>query len=380
MANLKQLLEKAANEYRERKAAAEAAAVRWEAFSATAYDPRPFYFERYNQTRGRALARPTPKSAQYGFDAAGRCVVAREPKSKGSPAYEEFFTHRGPTVESAAYRTKSGHQIFYVAQQKHSGRHIVACNVLDAGPADEEVCESYLYSAGRLKDIKVTASSGGVSKEHRFDVLYDDDGFMIAIRKFHDYIPKPWSYLPIYWNPQTAPSFDEMYKNIRQRLKDLIPKAVGKRKLPSSACCLAITYDTANDNLPPELAIGLESDLLSGKAGAGNRPAPWNPKKFKKFRPGSVPLPRDPQFLQYCDWFIQYTMSKSDLASPRKLLAEVAQTLNRRDWTKHMSVTKDFVVVTVELDDELRDLYWRRDLKASVPAAKLQKLKQQKLF
>jgi hypothetical protein len=37
-------------------------------------------------------------------------------------------------------------------------------------------------------------------------------------------------------------------------------------------------------------------------------------------------------------------------------------------------------VVTVELDDELRDMYWRRDLKASVPAAKLQKLKQQKLF
>src|SRR5262245_63948430 len=103
MANLNQLLQKAAHEYSQRKAAAEAAAVRWEAFSKTAYDPRPFYFERYNQTRGRAVARPTANCAQYGFDAAGRCVIAREPKSKGSPAFEEFFTHHGSTVESAAY-------------------------------------------------------------------------------------------------------------------------------------------------------------------------------------------------------------------------------------------------------------------------------------
>jgi hypothetical protein len=379
--NIKQLLQGAAAEYDQRKAAAERAVVRWEAFTSTAYDPRPYYFERYQQKRGRPVARASAKSSQYGYDAQGRCVVAREPKTKDAPAYEEFFSYRGTRAESAAYRIARGSPLTYVTEQKYSAGKIVACDVLDVGPTADEVRERYRYTNGRLQDIKTTVISNGNTEQHRFDILYDDAGRLIAVRKFYDYI-QGHSFLPIYWNPDTAPSFDEMRKRIHQRLVELIPRAVGKRKLPGPAYCLAITYNTSKDDLPPLLAIGLESELRrnpGGRVDKKQQQATWNPKKFQQFKPGSIPIPPDDELLRACDLFLQYTLSKSDLESPRKVLNDVAIELNRRDWRKQMPVTKEFVVFVTDLDNELREMYWKRNLKESVPAAKLLQLKRQKL-
>jgi hypothetical protein len=381
MSSLKQLLQRAAGEYAERKVAAECAAVSWEAFTGTAYDPRPYYFERYQQKRGRPVARASAKCSQYGFDAQRRCVVAREPKTKDQPAYEEFFSYTGANAESAAYRIARGSPLVYVTQQKFVGGKIAACDVLDAGPTGDEVRERYRYVNGRLQDIKTTVISNSSSEQHRFDILYDNTGQMIAVRKYYDYI-RGHSFLPIYWDPKTAPSYDEMRKCIRQRLVELIPQAIGKRKLPSPAYCLAITYNSSKDDLPPVLAVGLESELRPNPAGrrkANHWQSTWNPKKFKQFKPGTLPIPHDDELIRTCDLFLEYTLAKSDLASPRKVLSDVALELNRRDWGKQMPVTSEFIVFVTDLDDELREMYWKRDLKDSLPAAKLQRLKRQKL-
>jgi hypothetical protein len=381
MASLKQLLQRAAGEYERRKTAAERAVVRWQAFTGTAWDPRPYYFERYQQKCGRPVARSGAKCSQYGFDSQGRCVIAREPKPKDEPAYEEYFSYGGSNAESAAYRVARGNPLTYVSQQKYSGGNIVACDVLDVGSTNDEVRERYRYANGRLHDIRTTVISNGDAEQHRFDVVYDNAGRMMAIRKYYDYI-RAHSFLPIYWDPKTAPSYDEMRKRIRQKLVELIPQAIGKRKLSTPAYCLAITYNTSKDDLPPMLALGLESELSlnpSGRPDKKKQQATWNPKKFKQLKPGSILIPHDDELTRSCDLFLQYTLSKSDTSSPRKTLCDVALELNRRDWRMQMPVTKEFVVFVTDLDNELREMYWKRDLQESIPTAKLQQLKRQGL-
>src|SRR5689334_15433078 len=125
MADLKGLLGKAKHEYEVRKSAAEAQVVRWEHWSGPAYDPKPLYFERNQRggavKRGKRVAKPTARTCSYGFDNKGRVVIDRQPKAKGEPAFDEFFTYGKQGIDSAAYRREAPNALQYVTRQTHRG-------------------------------------------------------------------------------------------------------------------------------------------------------------------------------------------------------------------------------------------------------------------
>lgn len=381
MSNLAELLQRARAQYSSRKISAEAAVVRWEYHTNTAHDPRPYFCERYNLMLGRRIAKPRSNAFQYGLDELDRCVVVRQPKTKDEPAFEEFFSYRAAGADSAAYRASADHALCYVTQQKLRGGKLLACDVLDADKSAQEVRERYRYRPdGQLQDVAVEILQRGKRvEEHRFDVMYDSRGRMIAVRRYWPHLER---FLPIHWNEKTAPSAAEMATEIRCRLLQLVPDAVAKAKVKSRVYCLAVTYDTSEDELPPKLAIGLEEDLEKLRASnpAAVKKEAWNPKRFSRYQPGSVPLAEDPTFLMQCDLFMQHTMAKSDMASPRRLLNEVSMKLNaRRDWARRLPVMQNFVVYVVDLDDELREMYLARNLKESVPLATLKELRRRKL-
>jgi hypothetical protein len=385
MANLRTLLRRAAGEYDPRRRAAEKAVTHWEYYSNGFYDPRPYYFERYGQPRGRRLANATPKGFSYGFGSSGRCTIARQPRTADDPAYSEFFDYLpNGVVESAAYRSTAGNALCYVARQKHSSGRIVACDVLDADASAQEVRERYRYDKrGRLLDVDVIVLERGQRKErHRFDILYDrQSAEMLAVRKHYDYLRRN-TFLPIYWNQQIAPTVQQLTARIRKKLLVQVPKAVRTAEIAEPAYCLALTCHTGEvDDVPPVLAVGLASDLERIRARVKDPKAlkaeAWNPKRFSRGKAGAIPLPRDEELAWLCHLFAQRTDSMGDTWSARKLIAGVCQTLNTRgDLAKRLQTTSDFVVYMVDLDDELREMYLlKRDLKESVPAAKLARLR-----
>src|SRR5688572_18231816 len=123
MADLRPLLNRASKEYDARKSAAESQVVRWEYWSGPAYDPKPYYFERALRSgvlkRGKRLDKLTARGCAYGFDAQGRVVVDRQPKSPDDPAFDEFFVYNKSGIESAAYRRDGKHTLHCVTRQIH---------------------------------------------------------------------------------------------------------------------------------------------------------------------------------------------------------------------------------------------------------------------
>ena len=289
MADLKGLLKKAGREYETRKSAVERQVVRWEHWSGPAYDPKPLYFERNQRggavKRGKPVAKPNARTCAYGFDAKNRVVIDRQPKTRDEPAFDEFFIYDKHRIESAAYRREAPHAVAYVTRQEHRGGKPVSTDVLDAD-GKTSFAERYGYAKGRISEINVVSVAGKDKKKVRYDVVYERDGRVRAVRRYF------WDHLgfPIYWNPELGDTLDAMTAAMRRKLLDAIPKGLGKARVKEAAYCLAIVYDSAMDELPPRLAVGLESERQARLSRKG-KPAKdiiWDPAGFGRYKPGKI--------------------------------------------------------------------------------------------
>jgi hypothetical protein len=372
--DLNGVLKVAQKQYAQRKADAESRVARWAYFFNEAHDLRPFYFERFGIKPGRPLRTATRKAFAYGFDAAGQLAVVRQPKSREESAYEEFFVRESPRrTSSVAYATGSGHKVYYATRYDFDPRgRLIASDVLNAGGRDQ-FTERYAYRNGRLSEIEAVARSGNDRTTHRFDVQHDSvDGEFKVLRRYWDHLER---FLPIHWNPAKAPTLESLGETIRTRLMERIPKVIAKAKVREPAYCIVLAYDAANDELPPMIGVGLESERQRWVASKGAKAASslmWNPAEFLRYEDGTLSL-NDDELTEACQTFCQIALSKSDLHSAVRLLCNVAGELGRRDWRGSLRVTDDFVVFPVDLEGD--DL--RKNMKACVPTAKLKRLKAQ---
>ena len=377
MANLSALLKKAASEYESRKSAAESQVVRWEYWSGPAYDPKPYYFERALRSgvlkRGSQLAKPTARACAYGFDAQGRVVVDRQAKSADEPAFDEFFIYDKSGIESAAYRHDGKHALWYVTRQLHRNGRPTFTDELDAGARNSH-SETYRYRDGRLSNIVVVSRIGNDEMTVKFDLVYEPDGTLRAIRRHYDYLPEPF---PIYWNPASGETLDSLFKSMRQTLLDLIPKTVVKAKIKETAYCLALAYDVGGGEIPPILGVGLEKERQHWLATQGKeaKAVTWNPAEFSRYEDGTLDL--DAPNLEYkSEKFLQMVLMKEALHIPQKLLNTIAADLNKRSWKGVLSTTDDFIVYAIDLEGD----DFKQNLKAGVPDKKLKLLKSRRLL
>jgi hypothetical protein len=371
---LRTLLRRASREYESRKDLAESNAVRREYFSGPAYDLRPYFFERFDLKRGRKLTHPRARAFEYGFDKAGRLILARQPSTPQEPSYEEFWAYRGASAESAAYFLNKHHSIHYVTRARFSKGLIVACDVLDAnGQAD--FAERYSYRRGRLHRIGGFFKEGREAEDYRLEIAYDRDGVFQAIRQYYG----GWAgnSVPIYWNPARAPSLEKLWKAIEKWLLVSIPAAVHRARIKDQAYCLAIAYDNENHALPPFIGIGLDKERQSWLATKGRdaRGLIWNPAEYSRYEDGTLDF-SEAEWNDTCQRFCQFALSKGYTWCERKLLNQVAARLNKLAWRRILPVTEDFIVYAVDLEGA----DFKRNLKDGVPAGKLKQLRRQKLI
>src|SRR5688572_1779553 len=331
MPTLGPMLKVAAKEYERRKAAAEAQVVRWEYWSGPAYDPKPYYFERALRSgvlkRGRRLDKPTARACAYGFDAQGRVVVDRQAKSPDDPAFDEFFTYDKSGIESAAYRRDGKHALHYVTRQVHRNGRPTSTDVRDAGARNSHA-ETYRYRDGRLSNIDVVSRIGDDEMTVKFDLVYEPDGELRAIRRHYDYLPEPF---PIYWNPASGETLDSLFKSMHKTLLDLIPKRVAKAKIKETGYCLALAYDVGEGEIPPILGVGLEKERQHWLATQGKeaKAVIRNPAEFSRYEDGTLDL-EAPNLEYESEKFLQMVLMKEALHIPQRLLNTVAADLNKR--------------------------------------------------
>jgi hypothetical protein len=376
MADLKALLKRAHGEYEERKTAAERQVVRWEHWSGPAYDPKPFYFERMLRAgvvkRGKPAPKATQRTCSYGFDARGRVVVDRQRASADEPAFDEFFTYAKNAIESAAYRRDPPHTLQYVMRQTLRNGGPVSTDVLDAGH-QAGYSERYDYANGRLSEINVVSVVGKDKDKVKYDVVYERDGRLRAVRRyFYGDLP-----FPIYWNPESGETLESLTAAMRRKLLDAIPKALQKAKIKQPAYCVAIVYDTDNDELPPLLAVGLDAQRQAWLAddARGAKALMWNPGDFERYETGTIDLAA-PNLEEESQKLLQMILMKEALWIPRRLLNEVAAELNKRSWRGILSTTDDFIVFAVDVEGV--DL--KRNLKDGVPEPKRKLLKSRRMM
>jgi hypothetical protein len=382
MESLKGLLTKARREYEARKPDAEARVVRWEHWSGPAYDPKPYYFERGLRggvvKRGKPVPKATARGCSYGFDAEGRVVIDRQPKSPDEPAFDEFFTYSKAGIESAAYERDGEHALRYVTRQVHRAGQPVSTDVLDAngGGGGASYAERYGYRDGRLASIDVTSVAGKEKQNVQFDLVYERDGRLRAIRRL--YYDSLW--FPIYWNPASGETLESLTEQMRATLLKLIPDAVKRAKIRKPAYCLAIAYDTGNDELPPLLGVGLEEERAAWMASQPKaaRDMMWNPDEFKHYAKGPLDLTDVPGLADDSQKLLQMVLMKEALWVPRRLLNEIAAELNERSWRGILPTTDDFIVYAVDVDGDDDSL--KKNLKAGVPEAKRKLLRSRKML
>jgi YD repeat-containing protein len=318
---------------------------------------------------------PTARTCSYGLDSRGRVVVDRQPAhGEDEPAFDEFFIHHKNGIESAAYGRGKSHPLQYVTRQVLRGGRPVVTDVLDAStPAS--FSEHYRYDArGRLVEIRVTSVDGQRKDKVKYDVVYETDGRLRAVRRYYDYLPIP---CPVYWNPATIPSLQAIEDAMRKKLVDAIPKAIRKAKVKGPAYCVAIVYDTENEELPPLIGIGLDSERRKWLAEdpKGAKSMIWNPGDFERYEPGKIDLVA-PGLEEESHQILQLVFMKTALHVPQRLLNAVATELNKRSWKGILSVTDDFVAFAVDLEGE----DFMKNMKDGVPERKRKLLRSRKLL
>jgi len=206
-------------------------------------------------------------------------------------------------------------------------------------------------------------------KPHR-QITYDETGRELEDRD----LTKPVKRKPL---PKGV-TMKSLAQEIRERLGKAVLATVTKAKVREPVYCLALNYDCeGNPLLPPELGLGLDSERKA-RLKRGGRDAKldiWDPEEFSIFANKRTAL-RDKELEKACDLYNRELDYKGSDEPARKLILQVAADLAKIDWKGKLNITDDFIVYAVDTDGA--DL--RKNLKLSVPANQLAKLKAAKLL
>jgi hypothetical protein len=222
------------------------------------------------------------------------------------------------------------------------------------------------------RDRVSVVTHGMRGRKAHWQVTYDKDG---EVLKELD-LSKPSKRKPL---PKGV-TMQSLAKDIRERLTRTVVATVMKAKVKQHVYCLALNYDCeGNPLLPPELGIGLESERQARlkKGGPDAKFDIWMPEEFSLFANERTALQfKDKLLDRACELFNQELAYKDSDEPARKLILQVAADLAKVDWTGKLNATDDFIVYAV--DTYCNDL--RKNLKSSVPAKLLAKLKKAKLL
>lgn len=169
---------------------------------------------------------------------------------------------------------------------------------------------------------------------------------------------------------------NQLIEIISNKLLSLIKEICKEINIPSPAYCLVLAYDAESfECLPPILGIGLEEERifwLKSQSEDMIKEFIWNPAEFQYFDIPDMSLEDDQLKIAY-EMFNQLLIAKETCHPAIKLLNDIVIELMKLDWSKIMSITKDFVIYAVNLEGG--DL--NKNMKTTLPTERLLNLKAQ---
>jgi hypothetical protein len=344
---------------------------RWAPGDAELHRPQPLYRERFGVPARRLLeeAPAVPRDEQqYGFDADGNIVVAREYVSPGS-FREELRVSRGETVvgyrwsETGAVsevniaRYAAGRMRSYVIEWPDDGENFLHGSVMERYDYDGD-----LVSEIEVESVDAIGDEAPQRRLTRIKASYDPLGRLLELVEHDDRGEKV-----LYRARGAGPSMDKLLRRVEDRLVETLPKLILERADGETIYCLVLHYEREWP-LPPTVGLGLERERQAW-VDAFDDPETlkltvWNPAEFGNYRGDTATWDLtdiDPELARA----IRAIPENDDAAAERArtTLNRAARRLQRLDWPVIAPVTDDFVVFAV--DYELVDL--EENLSHSVP-------------
>lgn len=302
----------------------------------------------------KTVCKPDQAFYECGFGREGRPIwmVHFKPdwvKTSGSPLtqrmptkeieVEEFIYYRGETIEVLRFLSEElevVHRVTYRNGQLIEG---------EAYWEDQGyVCDRYFYEKNRLASEQSITEQGTISQETVYGLNGEETVYRVRRDGTKMEVGAP---LP------KGITVKKLVETIQQRLLVLIPEIVAECKLKETVYCVGIIYDDeGNDALPPDIAIGLESERSRWlkEHGKAARDFLWNPAEFKHYPVGVGKLAEDEKLAEACGYLNTHLSDTGSITPAAKLLIEVATELNSMEWPKALKRTEDFIVYAVDLE------------------------------
>jgi hypothetical protein len=302
--------------------------VRWDWYTHEAFDPRPFWFERFWTSPGEQLdGEPAPDedAVGYGYDEAGRIAVLRE-VVRGEQVAETTWTYGDDRVEStrvAADGTRS-----WTRTCRYDGDRLLSH---ESRANDGSGREEYTYADGRVVGIDTWH---GDELFTTLVITYGPDGELDRIESTS---ARGQLTETLYRRPPAGETLDTLGDRVIDLLTDQIPAVVAQAAIDAPAYCLTLSYEQGSCR--PRLGVGLESERANGSQ--------WDPVEFGHW---DLAWDFDPELAAAADLLDQEAgLAGDDDLLVEELLIEVARRLNRFDWRPVLPVTDDFLVSWVDL-------------------------------
>jgi hypothetical protein len=366
------------------KKQAESKVVRWKYWE----DPDWYYDPEYLVKYFSFPPERAPKaeaSYAYGYDDKGRVVVIQsfDIGEAGKASSMDFLRYSGDEIAVSHFIAKAikdesgkvvgndfavGGQLYDVFDVTLSNNRIVRVEHWMPGGYPPSDWKSISWDGDRVA-VVLHGMSG--RKAHR-QITYDKKGEEVEDLD----LTKPPKRKPL---PKGI-TLQSLAKKIRERLANAVVVSVTHARIKEPVYCVALNYDCeGNPLLLPQLGIGLDSERQA-RLKAGGRHVKldiWDPGEFSLFANEHIALEgRDKELDRACDLFNDELEYEGSDEPARKLILQVAADLAKVDWTGKLKTTEDFIVYAVDTDGA--DL--KQNLKVSVPAKQLSKLKAAKLL
>jgi hypothetical protein len=336
----------AGQEYRD---AADAAVMRW------AWGPNfagwerlePLFVQRAHGMRPttRELAEPEDRTTRdlFGFDAAGRVVVARQFQNWPTVGVRrEQVLAEGQVGPVQLWFERA--ELYRIGVPAFEGGRIteMAWHSYDVRDGFGGYRERYAYEGGRLAVVQ-TEFSDPDRHPTRHEVVWDDDGEVGRI--IVDY--GDGQHRTTYIRPPKG-GIASVRKRVAAELVDRIVAWVARRAPAEPVWALALLYDAeGNPVLPPSLGLAVD-------AGRDDDPdVMFNPAEWRLMDPEPTEF-ADEAFAEDCLLLNQSWDAAGNFTAGRRMILEVARELRDRDWDGVLTRAEDFHVYAVDL--ELEDL------------------------
>jgi hypothetical protein len=359
-------LARAASEYLPLKEKAESNVVRWIWATDSVCSLKPGFDAKINGfSEGKKLAAEPARRAyhfQYGFDVAGRLVVARLYGDIDGHFTEDFFVHSDDSVEQWSYGPHPQYKDPRgVSRYGHDGGRVV--EYVNLNTDGRTMAEVYEYDGERLATL--VRIGGNPAFENTFHHEYAADGTLSTITMETETGARSI----VYKRPRRTPS--ALIKADRARLVEQIPKCVAALTPIEPAFCLALVYEPSSSlsMLPPKLAVGLETERERWRKRSGSKESLWDAQGFATFDDDRLEFD-DPALRADTRELSEHLRSPEGFEKAHKLPVSVARDLNKLNFGTLIKVTPDFIVYPIDLHTE----HLARDMAAAVPPSSLKRL------